>query len=96
MMVAGSIAVKLGYFSNEDLQRQKKILIRAGLPIYVPKNISNKKIIEASKRDKKTENGKVMYCLPRKIGTMMSFESRYVISVEDSLVEQALDLNRKR
>jgi 3-dehydroquinate synthase len=94
MMVAGRIANRLGYFSQEDLESQAALLTAAGLPITIPEGISDASIIEAASRDKKAKGGRARYVLPTSIGSMHEFDGAYVTYVDDDVVTAALQQTR--
>ncbi|NBD16984.1 MAG: 3-dehydroquinate synthase [Cyanobacteria bacterium] len=68
MVVAGKIAVKMGYWSEEASQRQDKLITKAGLPKTVPHMLEIGDILDALKSDKKVKSGKVRFVLPESIG----------------------------
>lgn len=68
MSIAGKIAVKMGYWSEEESERQDQLIFKAGLPKTVPPMLEIEDILEALKSDKKVKNGKVRFVLPQKIG----------------------------
>ena len=94
MMAAGRIALEIGQFSKQDLQRQQELLIKAGLPLHIPQGISNKELIELTTLDKKSKNGEARYCLPVKIGKMNYFNGAYVLPIAKEFVMNALTKTR--
>jgi 3-dehydroquinate synthase len=90
MMAAGRISCNLGYFTEKELSRQKKLLLAAGLPTTIPKEISDEDILEITTRDKKSKDGKARYVLPTAIGKMHEFNGEYAIFVDDKIVLDAL------
>ena len=67
MLLAGSIAVRLGTFDGGSLDRLKRLINKAGL--LAEKALpSSERIIEAISHDKKIMNGKLRFILPRSIG----------------------------
>ena len=68
MVVAGKIAIKMGYWSGEESQRQDQLITKAGLPTTVPHMLAIEDILEALKSDKKVKSGKVRFVLPETIG----------------------------
>ena len=95
MMVAGRIAIALKTgFTKKDLERQESLLKKLNLPTKVPKNISTKRIIEATSIDKKAKGGKARYCLPKTIGKMKKFSGLYVTPVNDRIVAKAIENSR--
>lgn len=69
MVVAGKIAVKMGYWSEQASQRQDQLITKAGLPKMVPHMLEVGDILEALKSDKKVKGGKVRFVLPETIGS---------------------------
>jgi len=94
MMIAGRIAKTLGYFSEEELEKQKHLLLAAGLPIKIPSGISNEMIIETTSRDKKAKNGQARYTLPVALGKMHEFEGVYAEYVDNKIVLDAIKQTR--
>lgn len=95
MMAAGSVAIALKTgFTKKDLERQGALLEKLGLPVKIPKNISTKKIIEATSIDKKAKEGKVRYCLASGIGKMSRFGGAYVTPVKVSIAAKAINQTR--
>ena len=94
MMIAGRISRDLGYFSDRHLERQERLLRKAGLPVTIPINIFNEDIIELTLKDKKAKGGKARYCLPTEIGKMHSFDGAYVTYVDKEIVLKALENTR--
>jgi len=64
MSVAGKIAVKMGYWSEADSDRQDQLIVKTGLPKTVPPMLEINDILETLKSDKKVKDGKVRFVLP--------------------------------
>jgi len=90
MMVAGRIAVALGYFSAQELEQQKQLLQKFGMPVVIPATYSDEAIMEATSHDKKTKAGHIRYALPAAIGRMCEFDGAYATRVDDTIVKKAL------
>ena len=70
MIVAGELAIKKNLWTIEDNQRQKELLLKAGLPIHWPKlNIT--KVLETLTTDKKVKDGNIKFILPKSIGKVI-------------------------
>ena len=67
MLVEAAIAVRLGFFSEEELSRLKNVIESAGLPTSMP-GINIEETMQAMQHDKKITNGKVKFVLPKAIG----------------------------
>jgi 3-dehydroquinate synthase len=67
MLIAGRISIQMGRFTYQDLKRLKGMLVRADIYQGRPP-FSQRKFVEAIKRDKKVVNGKMRFVLPESIG----------------------------
>lgn len=90
MCVESRIARELGYLSEEEASRQKRLLEAMELPVAVPPRLNPEEIIRATALDKKARGGKAEYVLPKKIGEMMTLNGRFGIRVEEAVVRKAL------
>lgn len=70
MVAAGKIAVELGMWREDELQRQNKLIEKANLPTQLPSGIDIEAIIAALQTDKKVKAGKVRFILPIRIGAV--------------------------
>lgn len=96
MMVAGRIAVALDYFAEAALNEQEEALRAFGLPVTIPDNIPDEKIIELLSRDKKAREGKAQFVLPVSMGQMHEFGGNYATPVDTKVVLEALQHTRQR
>ncbi len=84
MLAEAAIALKSGFFSDEELSRLKKIIAAAGLPTEMP-NLDADKMIEAMRHDKKITSDKIKFVLPKAIGDVFISED-----VSPALIEEVL------
>ena len=68
MLCASRLAEMLGRVTEDETQRQQNLLEQLHLPIALPDDLEREPMVEAMKRDKKTEHGKIRFILPTKIG----------------------------
>lgn len=68
MLMASQTAQKLGVFSDIDIMRIKKLLLRAKLPVQGSRKINPESCLLHMMRDKKVINGKLRLILPTAIG----------------------------
>ncbi len=68
MVMAAETAYRLGQFSFDDIKRIKALLLRAGLPILGPSEMSPRCYLPHMMRDKKTIAGELRLVLPMSIG----------------------------
>ncbi len=68
MLCASRLAEALGRITDEVTARQHDLLVQLHLPIDLPEDLAREPLVEAMKRDKKTEHGKIRFILPTRIG----------------------------
>ncbi len=73
MILAGEIALRLDMLKEKDLDRIKKLIRKAALPVRV-RRISVKDIMNSHGYDKKFITGSNRFVLPRKIGSVEVIE----------------------
>jgi 3-dehydroquinate synthase len=87
MIGAAQLSEQFLKFTAKDSQRIANLIKRAGLPTKIPKNISNQKILQAMKLDKKAAEGKIRFVLAQKIGTVKTG-----IPIPLAMIEKTLQL----
>lgn len=95
MNAAALISEKMDLMNSGDVERQRLLLERIGLPTKIPKNISNTRILVELKKDKKAINGVEKFVLPKKIGKMHSIKGNYALDVPKRIILGALSGARK-
>lgn len=68
MVMAAETAHRLGQFSVEDIERIKALLLRAGLPVCGPQEMTPESYLPHMLRDKKVLAGELRLVLPTAIG----------------------------
>ncbi len=68
MNCAAQLACNLGMLSLSDMERQKRLIQRAGLPTSFPSGIQPDSLLNAMYLDKKAKRGKLNLVLPTRIG----------------------------
>jgi 3-dehydroquinate synthase len=82
MVKASAIACRLGIFPQRQFIRLKNLLLLAGLPITMPL-VDMSRVIAAMEHDKKVQNAKIRFILPRSIGKVfISNEVSFALAVE--------------
>lgn len=66
-IMAADLSRRLGWISEQDVERTKNIFVKAGLPIIGP-HMSVEKYIELMGLDKKVANGKMRFVLLKALG----------------------------
>lgn len=68
MVMAAETARRLGQFSADDIARIKALLLRAGLPVCGPQEMTPESYLPHMMRDKKVLAGELRLVLPTAIG----------------------------
>jgi len=88
MVLEGRIAVNLGIWSAEDLERVRLVFIAAGLPVEIPFDIDPEKLISSMKIDKKSRAGVIEMSLPEAIGKIYSIDGKYSLKIDDETIRE--------
>ena len=84
MLAAGRISSQMGMLDQNELDKLKCVIKKAGLPTEIPE-LQVKRLLQAIKHDKKILEGKIRFVLPISIG-----KASITDEVSPSLIEQAL------
>jgi 3-dehydroquinate synthase len=84
MVAAGRMAVRLGRFPQNDLNRLVALIEAAGLPVRLP-GVDGEKVFAAMFSDKKVQGGKLRFILPTRIG-----HAEIVEGVPEAAVREAI------
>ncbi len=68
MSIAAKLSMIKGYIDKKSVQRIDRLILSAGLPIDLPKNIDRDEMISAMGHDKKVKDGAIRFSLLDKIG----------------------------
>ena len=81
MRISGWIAVKKGFWSLDEWERQNRLIEAFDLPLKMDFNIDE--FIKTLYYDKKAEGGTLMFVFPKRIGEMASIDGKYKIPVSE-------------
>ncbi len=90
MNVAAHISMYLNFMPKEDVERQKKLLKNAGLPVSFP-TIHPAAIINELHKDKKSFGHGIVFTLPERIGKVKRIKNSYRISVDKAMIRKAIE-----
>lgn len=68
MVAIGQIAAELGLWQQQDADRQRALIEKAGLPTRLPPGLEIDAILASLQMDKKVKSGKVRFVVPVAIG----------------------------
>ena len=74
LMAACDLSVKMGYMTEAEAERVRKLLARAGLPVRIPGYIDREALVRKLYTDKKVRNGRLRFVIPRGIGSIVEFK----------------------
>ena len=86
MVLEGRIAVNLGIWSEEDLERVRSVFIQTGLPVELPFDVEPEKLITSMKIDKKSRGGIIEMSLPEAIGKIYQIDGKYAVKIDDEII----------
>jgi 3-dehydroquinate synthase len=69
MAQAAAISVQQGFCDQRSLERIRKLIKKAGLPLEIPRDVSMQKLIQGMEVDKKAAEGKIKFVICTGIGT---------------------------
>ncbi len=93
MVAEGKIAMELGLWQRDEIERLTSLLSRSGLPTKLPDSIDLDRMVDIMRLDKKARGGKIEMTLPRRIGEMAEIGGNYGIRVEEKLIFRIVDLD---
>lgn len=80
MLMAADLSARLGWLAFSDVERVRRLLLRAGLPVMPPAELTPEDFLRHMAVDKKVKNGELRLVLLRRIG----------VAVVSSVPEEAL------
>ncbi len=87
------LAKKLGYCSDEDVERVKALLGKAKLPTAVPDYIDREALVKKLYTDKKVRDGKLRFVLQDGIGAIKEFDGgQYALPVSEELAREIINM----
>jgi 3-dehydroquinate synthase len=86
IVAEAQISKELNLLKNKDVDRVKRLLEKANLPVKLPKNIDSKKLIYAAKFDKKSIKKIPHYVLLERIG-----KAKLNVKVPNKIISKVLD-----
>ena len=72
MVAVGQLAVQRGLWNEIDAERQKQLIVKAGLPSKWP-GLEIESVLSSLQGDKKVKDGKVSFVMPLTIGDVRLF-----------------------
>lgn len=87
------LAKKLGYCTDEDVERVKALLGKAKLPTEIPDYIDREALVKKLYTDKKVRDGKLRFVLQDGIGAIKEFDGgQYALPVSEELAREIINM----
>ncbi len=90
MVFASHLSYSLGILSNPELVRIEKLILKAKLPVRIPRRFNISKVIEKMYYDKKKKDEKIRFVLPVRIGKVNIYNN-----IPLSIIKTTLNKLRK-
>lgn len=92
ILAAGRIEVELGLSDPGRLDRVRAMLEKLGVPMKLPKNLAEEKVIDLMRHDKKAVDQWPGFVLLDRLGQVRCENGQYAVQVEREVVEKVLKL----
>ena len=73
LAAACALSIRLGYMTEQEAARVRRLLARAGLPAGIPAYVDRAALLRRLYTDKKVRNGRLRFVLPQGIGAVVEF-----------------------
>ena len=91
IMAAGLIETELGLCNDDRLDRTRAIFEKVGVPVKLPKNLAEEKLIDVMKHDKKAVDQWPRFVLLDRIGQVHIEDGQYAVQVGRDVVQRILN-----
>jgi len=85
-MMAAQLSARLGMIADADVERVRKIHVRAGLPVTGPV-LGPDRYVELMRHDKKVENGRLRLILLKAVGQAIIHDTAPLSDIEAAIVD---------
>jgi len=90
IIAAGLIEIELGLSGSDRLEKIRKIFRKIGVPVTLPKNLDEDKLIDLIRHDKKAIDKWPRFILISDIGQVHRKDGQWAVEVDHRLVEKIL------
>jgi len=94
IVAAGLIEIELGLSEPGRLDRIRAVLERLGVPVKLPANLADEKLIDLMRHDKKAVDQWPRFVLLDRLGQVHCEDGQYAVQVGREVVEKAVRLMR--
>lgn len=91
LVAQAMLSKKLGYMKEEEVERVKALLKKAGLPVEIPEYIDREELVKKLYTDKKVRDGRLRFVIENGIGNIVNFgENTFATPVEESVAREII------
>lgn len=91
LMAQAHLSKKLGYMTEEEVDRLEKLLLRAKLPTKIPDYIDREALVKKLYTDKKVRNGQLRFVVQQGIGQIVEYsEGVFAIPIEEEAAREII------
>ena len=91
MVAQARLGNKLGYISDEDVNRVINLYKKAKLPVTIPDYIDREELIKKLYTDKKVRDGKIRFVFQKGIGDIVKFDNEsYAAAIEEDKIKEII------
>ena len=91
IIAAGLIEIEMQLAEPDRLERIRRILQKLNIPVRLPRDLTQKDLIDVIRRDKKAVNKWPKFVLISKIGQVYCHDGQYAVDVAPAMIEKVLD-----
>ena len=92
MIAAGLIEIELGFSEPDRLDRIRRVLEKLGVPVKLPPNLAEDRIVDVMRHDKKAVDQWPRFVLIDRLGQVHCEKGQYAVQVSRDVVEKVLKL----
>jgi len=92
MIAAGMIEIELGLSEPARLDRVRTVLEKIGVPVKLPPNLAEEKLMDVMRHDKKAVDQWPRFVLIERLGQVHCPDGQYAVQVSREVVEKVLKL----
>lgn len=92
MAAQARLGNKLGFISDDNMQRVTALYEAAELPVTIPDYISRPELVKKLYTDKKVRNGRLRFVFQKQIGEVMEFDGgKYGLEIAEQQIAEVLE-----
>lgn len=91
LVAQAMLAEEFGHVTDKEVDKIKKLLIKAGLPVSIPEYIDREQLVKKLYTDKKVRDGKLRFVFERGIGDVVEYmDNNYATPVDEATARRII------